>query len=244
MPPDIQDRMISAHRRRNHNTLEYQVSGKPYREEYPELAVDPTRTRNDLLRIRNGGLQTMIAFDDTRWPDLSYLQPVADVTQDLVNCVMGIYEVNGVVRDPNIVLLLLKQARAMWPKAKLAVHFTDLMAGESHGLVDFRRAVAEAGLNMLFFQASGWLYSTKEVADRGADFTRRNGGPEMHGGQTLSDGVVQFEIYTSKTFREEMTEEENVQKCDDIRRQVPGKPDGAKPWISVPFTGFMDGGSE
>ena len=39
-----------------------------------------------------------VALDDRRWPDLSYLQPVAAVTQDLVDCVMGIYEVNGVVR--------------------------------------------------------------------------------------------------------------------------------------------------
>jgi len=251
--PFVQDTMMQNHLDRGHNSMLYQVSGWPYHRDYAEIALDPARTRMDLTKIHNRGLQTILIFDDTRWPDLSYLQPVADVTQDVVSCVMGIMEVNGVTQNADIVLDILVQTRKLWPAAKLGVHFTDLMQGESHGLVNFTDAVKLAQLNMLFFQGSGWkgeagptlaLRDPKDIAARIADFTRRLGGPGMSNGDfwhTLSDGVVDTELYTTLTYRNWMTEQTSIDLHNRVMQEVPGKADGS--FVSVPVTGYLDGGS-
>lgn len=235
-----QDRMLDMCVARRHTWFEYQISGWPYHRDYPELALDPARTVADLTKIRSRGLRTIVAFRDDRGPDLSYLAPVAAATQDVVDLVMGIYEVNGVLQDPDLVLSVLVQSRRLWPRALLAVHFTDLMEGESHGLVNWHQAVDMAGLNALFFQAAGWLHTPEDVAARLADYTRRLGGPQFHNYPTLTHGVVVFELTTSKTYRGELTEAQGVAYTDAVLA-VPMAPDGGV--MSVPATGFLDGGT-
>lgn len=237
-----QDRMLDAIVARRYNVLEYQVSGFPYRGEYPEIPLDIRRTVDDLDRIHRRDVATMIAFRDDVGVDLGYLRGVAAATQDLVDYVMGIYECNGVFKDGTgaSVLAMLVQARTLWPRAKLGVHFTDLMGSESYGLVDWQQAVDRANLNLLLFQASGWAYTPAQVAARVADYTRRLGGPGWHGYPTLSDGINLFELTTSKTFWDGMTEAEGVAYTDAVRA-CPMAPDGGV-W-SVPVTGFLDGGT-
>ena len=241
--PD-QQRILNAHLDRGHNTLEYQLSGWPYHQDYPEIPVNPYQALADLTLIKQYGLQTMVAFDDTRWPDLSYLAPVARLTQHVVDCVMGIYEVNGVVQDLEVYFSILEQSKALWPRAKQAVHLMDVMGGESYGFftADGWRRCRDLGLNLFLLQAAGWRYTTSAVAARIADYTRRLGGPEMHGYPTLSDGVVQFEVVTTELYHEGWSEAQGVAFNDDVRRQVPGHPDG--PFVSVPVTGFMDSGQD
>jgi hypothetical protein len=234
-----QDRILDAGVARGHTWFLPQISGFPYRQDYPELALDPARIAADLTKIHSRGIRTLVSFRDDQGDDLSYLQPVAAITQDLVDGIFGIFEVNGVLRDPLKVLNVLKQSRALWPKAILGVHFTDLVQSESFGLVDFTRAVNEAGLNVLFFQASGWIQSVDQVAARVADFTRRLGGPRMHGYPTLSHGVVLAELTTSRTYRD-WTEAQGVAYADAVRGRPMAPDEGI---MSVPVTGYLDGGT-
>jgi len=238
-----QQEIIKQHVKRNHNVLLYQISGFPYHNDYPELDVDPARTVRDLTLLREANIQPIVIFDDRRFPDLSYLAPVAAATQDLVCGVMGIMEVNGVVRDVNLWMQMMQQQKALWPGATHGVHLMDVMGGESYGFFKpegWAQAIG-LGLDLFFFQAAAWLHSTGDVAARAADYTRRLGGPGMNGYPTLPKGVVQTECYTSLTYREQMTEAQSISLNDQIRAAVPGKPDGR--YVSVPMTGYMDGGT-
>src|SRR5258708_4591219 len=234
-----QDRILDACVARGHTWFEYQISGWPYRRDYPELLLDIPRIVADLARIRSRGIRTLVAFRDDQGADLTYLLPVAAATRGLVDGVFGIYEVNGVLKNADRVLDVLVQSRALWPEALLGVHFMDLVAQgqESYGLLDFGRAVREAGLNMLLFQASGGVQSPSDVAARLADFTRRLGGPRFHGYPTLSHGIVLAELTTSRTYRD-WSETRGIAYSDAVRAR-PMATDGGV--LSVFPTGYLDG---
>lgn len=235
------DRYVSETLARQYTFAEILVSGLPYANDYPEIAPDAGQLNRVLTRLKQAGLVTMVAFDDRRGPDLSYLQPVLAPNRDLIDWCMGIYEVNGVLKDPSLVLSVLKQSRQLLPDAILAVHFTPLDEGEqSYGLVDFHRAKDEANLQCLLFQTAGWRVGEAEAAARMADFTRRLGGPGMNGYPTLQYGVNFFEATTTKTYRGEWTEAQGVAFTNAVLA-VPMAPDGGV--MSVPATGFGDGGT-
>lgn len=236
-PEQRQDEIIRQTLRRGYNHGEVQVSGVPY-PGYPEIPLDATLLAAGLRKMRAAGLQTVVAFRDDRGPDLSYLRWTVDRCADLIDWCMGIYECNGVFKDPAIVLDMLKQCRALLPRAKLAVHFTAQdPQSESHGLVDWQRAKTEANLNAYFFQVSGWLPNGLEWGIvRIADFTRRF----MHG---LGIDVYDFENTTSKTFRNEWTEAQGVAFTDALMN-APLVPDPRFGNVmSVRPAGFCDGGS-
>lgn len=239
-PEQRQDEMIRQTLLRGYNHGEIQVSGISY-PGYPEMPLDGETLRRGLTKIRAAGLQTVIAFRDDRGPDLSYLQPILPLVADLVDWCMGIYECNGVFRDPAVVLDVLKQARALLPQTKLAVHFTAQDPGtESHGLVDWHRAVSDANLNAYFFQVSGWLPNgVQHGQERMADWTRRLMAG-FHGYPILSDGVVDFENTTSRTFRDEWSEVQGVWFTDALMNAALVPDAGVR---SVRPSGFGDGGS-
>lgn len=239
-PEQRQDEIIRQTLRRGYNHGEIQASGVPY-PGYPEIPLDAALLTAGLTKMRAAGLQTVIAFRDDRGPDLSYLGPALAQVQPLVDWCMGIYECNGVFRNPDVVLDVLKQCRALLPVAKLGVHFTAQDPGtESYGLVDWTRAKSEASLNAYFFQVSGWLPNgLQNGVLRIADWTRRlmNG---MHGYPILSEGVVDFENTTSKTFRGEWREAQAIAYTDALLN-APLTPDGGI--MSVRPNGFCDGGT-
>lgn len=235
-----QDRYIAETLKRGYNHAEILVSGKPYADVYPYIQPDAGVLYAGLSKLKAAGLTTIVAFDDGRGPDLSYLRDVLAPSVGLIDWCMGIYEVNGVFKDPAIVLDVLTQCRQLLPKARLAVHFTPLDEGEeSYGLVDFQRAKDEAGLNALFFQSAAWKFRAEIVAARLADFTRRLMAG-FHGYPILSDGVYVFELTTTKTFRYEWSEAEAVRVADAVLH-APLEPDGGV--FSVTPAGFCDGGS-
>lgn len=240
--PDAElDRYIAETKARRYTYAEILVSGLPYAHEYPEILPDAGLLNRVLTKLKQAGLVTMVAFDDRRGSDLSYLKPVLQPNRDLIDWCMGIYEVNGVLKDPNLVLSTLKQSRTLLPDAILAVHFMPLDEGnESYGLVDWQRAKDEANLQCLLFQTAGWVVGVHEAAARLADFTRRLGGPQFHGYPTLQYGVNLFEATTTKTFRGEWSEAQGVGFADAVLR-TPMAPDGGV--MSVPATGFGDGGT-
>src|SRR5262245_50268918 len=153
---------------------------------------------------------------------------------------MNIYEINGVLKDPNKVLHVLKQTHQYAPNVLNAVHFTPVDEGnESYGHVDWKRAQSEAGLNAFFFQTAGWHVGVDEAAARIADYTRRLMGG-MNGYPILSHGVYDYENTTSKTYRYEWTEQQAVDFTDGVMN-APLVPDGG--FMSIKPSGFCDLGS-
>lgn len=235
-----QERFISETVRRNYNMAEILVSGLPYRSDYPEIQPDARLLEAGLTKLKDHGLTTMVAFDDRRSDDLSYLEPILAPSRGLIDWCMDIYEINGVLRDPEKVLRSLRQARQLLPDCLLAVHFTPLDAGEeSYGLVDFRKAQEQANLNALLFQTAGWRVGPQDSTNRIHDFTRRLMGG-FHGYPILSHGVYDFENTTSKTYRNEWTEDQAV-KFTDYVMNAPLPPDEG--FNAIRPTGFCDGGT-
>lgn len=237
-----QERMIKNQLDRHYTWFEYQISGKPYRDDYPTLAVDVARIVADLTKLKQAGLATIVAFDDTRL-DLSYLQPVADATQDLVDCVMGIYELNGVVNwNEDEVIRILKAQHDLWPRAVNAFHSTTQdNGGRGFGERPFwERAVAEAHVDVYFLQQSGWNHSVNDCADRAHDFHIRlmqnPDRPDVKPGWvTLPRGMVHFELSTSVIYRG-WTEAQGVQLMDQVLAAIKQKSGYA-------MAGFMDSGT-
>lgn len=236
-----QNRYIAETVQRGYTFGQILVSGYPYASDYPHIEPDADVLGYGLAKIRNAGLTTIVAFDDTRGADLSYLQAILEPNRHLIDWCMGIYEVNGVLKDPDLVLDVLKQCRALLPDAYLAVHFTPVDEGhESYGHVDWRRAKDEANLQCFFFQTAGWEVGIDEATARMQDYTRRLGGPGFHGWPTLELGVVDYENTTSLTYRYQMTEESACAFTDALMG-APLEPDGGV--YAVPPTGFADGGT-
>ena len=234
-----QDRIITEFKHRGYTHFEYLISGFPYSNHYPYLPADTTRIVFDLYKLKQAGLATIVAFDDSRGEDCSYLTDVAAHTQDLVDWVMGIYEVNGVLKDPNKVLDVLKQSHALWPKARIAVHFTPLDEGnESYGLVDFQRAKDEAGLQALLFQSANWNHPD-EIISRIRDFQLRLQ-VGYHSWAHPFD-IVAFELSTSRTYRD-WTEGQGVSLSDYVMQQT-SLPFTQEGFTTIPLTGFCDGGT-
>lgn len=227
-----QDAMIGATKSRHYTWFEYQVSGWPYHQDYPELAVDVSRIYADLMKLKQAGLATIIAFDDTRL-DLSYLQPVANATQGLVDCVMGIYEVNGVVdwNEDEVIRILTAQGK-LWPKAINAFHSTSQdNGGRGFGERPFwERATSEANVSCYFLQQSAWNHPIASTADRASDFSVRLQGPHA-GWVELPRGMILFEETTSVTYRTE-PESYGVHMIDDLMSLITPRP-----------AGYMDGGT-
>lgn len=238
---DEQDRYIAETLKRQYTFGQILVSGLPYANDYPRIEPDAERLWAGLGKMKAAGLTTIVAFDDSRGSDLSYLQPILAPSEALIDWCMGIYECNGVFKDPNIVLDVLKQCRALLPHAYLAVHFTPLDEGQqSYGLVDWQRAKDEANLQCLFFQTAGWVVGIQESINRIQDFTRRLGGPQFHGYPTLELGVVDYENTTSLTYRYQMSEEDAAGFTNDVMNATL-EPDGGV--YAVPPTGFADSGT-
>jgi len=227
---DWQDRIIEETRKRHYSWLEYQVSGRPYGWDYPELAVDPARVVRDLTKLRLAGLRSIVAFDDTR-EDLGYLEPIAAVTQGLVDCTMGIYEVNGVFDwDEARVLRILERTKQLWPKAINAFHSTTQDNGSrGFGERPFWDAAAPF-TDVYFLQQSAWNHEFASTVDRAEDFCYRLI-PGNNGWPKLRYGVVLFEETTSVTYRGE-PESYGVGMIDRLLAAIPTTP-----------SGFMDGGS-
>jgi hypothetical protein len=225
-----QDAMIGQTKSRHYTWFEYQVSGWPYRQDYPELAVDPQRTYTDLMKLKQAGLATIIAFDDTRL-DLSYLHPVAAATQGLVDCVMGIYELNGVVSDnEDDVARILEQQHQLWPKALNAFHSTTQdNGGKGFGERPFWQRVAPF-VDVYFLQQSAFNHTLPDTANRASDFSPRLQGPHA-GWVQLRRGMVLFEETTSATYRTK-PEAYGVQTTDQLMGMITPRP-----------AGYMDGGS-
>ena len=241
-PPE-QRRMIEALQIRGYNALEYQVSGWPYRRDYPEIAIDVASTVRDLTLIKENHLRTVVAFRDDRGPDLSYLRSVAAATQDLVDYCMGIYEVDGVFRDPAIVLSVLRQSRTLYPRAKLALHLTARDRGhESYGVDGapfwWACAAPDIGLDCYFFQTSGWIDQRYSIA-RLQDYTRRLMAG-FHGYPILPGGVIDFENTTTKTYSSTMSEAQGVSFTDALMNAPLDPDEGVR---AVRPAGFMDAGT-
>lgn len=235
-----QDWMIAETLQRGYTFGELLVSGKPYRDHYPEILPDGGRLRAGLERMRAAGLVTIIAIDDRRGADLSYLRDVLVPNRDLIDWSMWIYEINGVLRDPELVLSVLRQGRELLPDVLSAVHFEPLNEGrQSYGLVDWHRAQREANLNALFFQIAGWEIGPAAAAVRLQDFTRRlmNG---LHGYPILSHGAYDYENTTSKTYRYAMSEQDAIAFTDAVMN-APLEPDEGV--LAVRPSGFCDGGT-
>jgi hypothetical protein len=229
-PEHWQHRICDEMRLRRYGWLEYQVSGKPYREDYPELAVDPARVVHDLVLLRQRGLRSIMAFDDTK-EDLTYLEPIAAVTQDLVDCTMGLYEVNGVFDwDEDRVARVLERTKQLWPKAINAFHSTSQDdGGRGFGDKTFWLRVAPF-VDVYFLQQSAWNHSFAATVDRAMDFALRLI-PGSNGWPKLKYGMILFEETTSVTYRG-LSETYGIHIIDQLLAAISPRP-----------TGFMDGGT-
>lgn len=234
------DRYIAETRARGYDTAQVLVSGRPYAVDYPYISPDVSALDRTLSRCKLAGLTTMVAFDDARGSDLSYLRAILTPLRSLIDWCFGVYECNGVFRNPEIVLDVLKQSRDLLPDARLGVHFTPVNEGyESFGHVDWHRAQSEAGLNCFFLQLAAWEQSINENIARVQDFTRRLMAG-MNGYPILSHGVNVYELTTSRTYRYEWTEQQAVAVTDAIMN-APLAFDGS--WQAVKPNGFGDSGT-
>jgi hypothetical protein len=238
---DEQDRYIAETIARGYTFGQVLVSGWPYANDYPHIDPDVRVLAAGLAKIKAAGLNTVVAFDDQQGSDLSYLKQILVPNRPLIDWSMMIYEINGVLKNPDLVLSVAKQTRALLPDAILAVHFTPLDEGnQSYGLVDWQRAKDEANLQCLFFQTAGWEVGIEDAAARLQDFTRRLGGPQFHGYPTLELGVNVYECTTSLTYRGQMSESQGKAFTDALMNAPLEPDDGVH---AVPPTGFGDGGT-
>lgn len=224
-----QDAMLAQLVQRRHNWIEIQVSGSPYRGDYPEIPLDPQACRADLIKIRKAGLRSIIAFRDDVGADCRYLEPLAAATQGLVDCVMGIYESNGVFDwDEDQVVHVLQEQHRLWPTAINAFHSTTQdNGGRGFGEAPFWNRVA-GFVDVYFMQQSGWNHSVADTADRFSDFAvRLNNG--INGWPKLKYGVVEFELTTSQTYRT-WSEQQGIDMMTAVVNACSTKP-----------TGWMDG---
>lgn len=234
-----QQRILAEMVKRGYSWLEYQISGRPYGSDYPALDTDPARVRRDLLKLRQRGLRSIVAFDDTR-EDIGYLEPIAAVTQDLVDCTMGIYEVNGVLDwDENRVARILEHTKQLWPKAINAFHSTTQdNGGRGFGERPFWERVAPF-TDVYFLQQSAWPHQQGDTpesrfaatVDRATDFCFRLI-PGNNGWPKLRYGVVLFEETTTATYHEGKSESYGVDMTNRLLAAIKPTPNG-----------FMDGGA-
>lgn len=235
-----QDRYITETLDRRYTFGQILVSGKPYGEDYTEIQPDAGRLRAGLEKIQAAGLVTIIAVDDRQGDDLSYLHDVLVPNRDLIDWSMWIYEMNGVLKDPNRCLKVLQQGRDLLPDCLSAIHFEPLDEGrQSYGLVDFGRAQREANLNALFFQTAGWEVGVQDATNRIHDFTRRLMGG-FHGYPILSHGVYDYENSTSKTYRFQMSEGDAVGFTNMLMNAPLPEDEG---FAAIRPSGFCDGGT-
>lgn len=216
---------------RNYKWQFYQLSGSPYRGDYPELSLDVARIVSDLTYIRSRGFGTIINFRDDVGSDCSYLKPVADATQGLVDCVMGIFESNGVFQgDTEKVVSVLEQQHQLWPKAINAFHSTC----QNNELPGFgERAFWEKVspfVDVYFLQQDAWDFPAASVANRAQDFCERlmNG---VAGWPILRRGVVLAEETTTATYHFDWTEHDGIYKMQQLLSMINPRP-----------VGFLDGG--
>ena len=226
-----QDQMITQLKARSYSWLEYQVSGSPYRGDYPDIPFDVNAIVADLVKIRTAGLSVMLAFRDDQGPDLSYLKPLADVTQGLVNGIWGIYECNGVFSDNvPVILNVLQQQRALWPNAVNGFHSTTQDdGGEGFGDLSFWQAAAQF-VDVYLMQQSAWNHTLQATADRAQDYTQRLIGG-LNGWPVLKVGLILAEETTSVTYRGQ-PESYGVSTMDSLMGMISPRP-----------TGYLDGGS-
>lgn len=229
---DWQTRIIEQTKNRNYNWFEYQLSGKPYHDDYPELELDVDRIVYDLNLLHRNQIGTFIAFDD-RILDLSYLAPVAARTQKLVDFIWGIYELNGVVNwNEDEVIRILKAQHELWPDAHNGFHSTSQdNGGRGFGERPFwLRAVNEAHVRIYLLQQAAWTRTLESTADRATDFGIRLQGPHAQWIQ-LEDGMCLAEETTTVTYRTE-PESYGVSVMNQLMGMVHPRP-----------IGYMDGGS-
>lgn len=209
----------------------YQLSGSPYHGDYPELPLDINRIVSDLSYIRSRGFGTIINFRDDVGTDCSYLRPVAEATQGLVDCCMGIFESNGVFDwDEDKVVSVLWQQHQLWPKAINAFHST-CQNNELRGFGEksFWDKVSSF-VDVYFLQQNAWDYPAASVANRAQDFVERLQGG-VAGWPILKYGVILAEETTTATYHLDWTEQMGIDKMEQLLGMINPRPKG-----------FLDGG--
>ena len=230
-------RMCDVLRQRTYTHVPIQLSGRPYGSDYPEIAFDPSRASNIIHEIVAQGFIPTLAFDDARGPDCRYLQPLADLTQDIPLVIMGPYEINDGNRPVADINSILTQKYALWPNAVQAVHFTPGHgAGDSPEWEWWTWAHDVAGIRIHLAQEA-WFDDPKMSGTGMEDNARRLVGdiggtvpPAWTCMQSRPIATVRFEQTTSRVYRGQMTEAEQV-AFDTTAKQY------------CPHTvGFCDGG--
>jgi hypothetical protein len=214
------------------------ASGRPYGADYPEIADDAGRTAEIICGMQAEGFVPVLAFDDRRGADCSYLAPLAALTQDGPLVVMGPYEINDGNRSVEDINSILLQKAALWPHAVQAVHFTPGHgAGDSPEWDWWQWARTRAHVTVSLGQEA--LFDDAEATGRAFESTARRlaglvGGDVPAAWGIMADTPVQlvrFEQTTTRTYHGQMSEAQQV-AFDAICRQF------------APTTiGFCDGGT-
>ena len=226
-PLEKQNAWCDALLLRQYGWCVYQLSGLPYRGDYPPLALDIDRIVRDLKLLRRRTLRSIIAFDDQRVPDLSYLAPVAAATQHLVDATLGVFElngVNGIDWDETKTASVLQQQHNLWPNAICGFHSTTQdNGGKGFGELSFWQEVAPY-VDVYFLQQSAWSHTLDDTANRAHDFAQRLiGGAD--GWPVLRKGVVLAEETTSMTYRS-WNEAQGMHVTDWLMHAITPRPSG------------------
>ena len=236
--PIGQRAIMDALHARRYSHIIYQLSGYPYSNHYPRLLIDAVRAQGDLSRLKADGFVTVAAFDDTRGVDCSYLSLIAELTQDVVDWVMGPFEINDGRSTADINSILLQKA-ALWPHARQAVHFTPQHgAGGSPEWDWWAWAATEARITALLDQDN--QFSDPVGTGRGLESTAKRllglvGGDVPEAWRVMAAHPVEtvaFEQTTTETYNGRMSEAQQIAFTTAMLRECPhviGWCDGGTP---------------
>ena len=233
------DRIYTALAARGYTHVPILLSGRPYGDMYPTIPFSAPFASFIIHEMQARGFVPVLAFDDARGPDCSYLQPLADLTQTGPLVIMGPYEINDGNRPDADLRSILVQKFALWPNAVQAVHFTP-GHGSGGGPTEWewwQWAHDVCGIRIHLAQEA-WFDDPRMSGIGMQDNARRLVGdvggavpPAWSNMQSRPIATVRFEQTTSRTLHGQMTEAQAI-AFDHVAKQY------------CPHTiGFCDGGT-
>lgn len=150
-----QIRQLDAILERQYRWLTYNCAGKPYHDDYPELADDPVRVQRDLMLIRDAGIVANVCATDDRNP--SFILNSFRANKALIPACFVCWEMNGPFNDdvPAMKQAIIDTHEAA-PDAYLGLHFTAGHGALFEPEADAWRWCQAHGVKALYSQDDHW----------------------------------------------------------------------------------------
>jgi hypothetical protein len=254
--------IVAKYKARGYDTMEIIACGMPYHNDYSEIFPDTGLLQEGLTYLREAGLKTVTTLmDDRRGDDLSYVKPLTEAAGDLMDWAMPMYEMNaamfgrmvvdswdGAKWQGGLTEALINCKRILPPHVKVGLHMTADHGSIGSPEAEWWRYASGNPMQMggqspvgRFIDASLYQCSLPDLANLHESALSQGKGLEdvairyagTHPAWKGSDCATNlFEVHTSYTYRNQMTETQARDYCDTMISQGP----------TVAKSGYMDGG--